>query len=1277
MAPDQIGIDSSIYTITYNGTTTSCNSFYNDVIKNKYSDAANKLIALLNKRTTGNLTSSSYIDSITSAGADVNSTWISGNIGKFYAYSMNVAALGPINNAFRNYLTDINSGQDVANAITAGASIADLQAEGAGKFKWMAEIIPLGFHYMLGIIYSISILIMIVATALGYQKGMMVWKNFAKGLLTFEFIKIALVIVNSTVNQYAAYHAADMLASIGQNPASISSLPYYLNYIASMTGIAGMLGLAAIFMIPGMVFSGEVAMAAGAIGGLASKYKGNDIQTATEISAKQKATEEAWENDLRDQAKLDRMGISVPQGMGAGQFYSQYQREAQAANAGFGAARMGTGAMDQAGVAVKGQTMQSIQSGATLAANTSMEQFVSAGVTQGAMGAGDVQGMAAASSLGASAIAKGKAAQTAKGVATTAGYGEEVDTDMALSMGKLSGKAMAKTDIGTYEGAIIGGVDNFLKGTENQAAKKSATTAGYGKEGSLKSAIDAGNFAGIEAGSADNTLSANQNLEGDARTSGRLGIDKKLQAIHGAQKAQIYNTDGSAGHEHAKFISGGTELERQALNKNQLAMGAAMAGKSEDEKRQMMADLQAGSAGKILDEFSNMKGARTGLNVGHDKDNYIESVDNSGTISWTDTNGKKHSMSRSGANKLLAEAGIMGTVGKAAGIYSRTDKGQNLGVLANNAMGMEAGNISSMNAAITNAGGVSGFAGMKAAQSAIQTTESIKTMEGKIAEGLKKSHPEMSNEEAEKLSKAIVKGSKEGAEKFKDALKALGDLAGTKAGAQTGADMASVAKAENYTSPVNGEKGFSALQRDLATGKVSKDIGTIKGAETRGGFDVASFKSGVESGAGMGAAYDNMAALTGTSDPSKIAQTLHNRTSMTDTKRHLIEDIGTFGLDKLNKTAGTDFKSEEAAALALMGGGTAAAEIFQALRGQKGPIRKLGEKIPNPLNKRKTNPNNPSANHNNSDNLQQSYKSHDDASLKKSITNHTEDLEINQAQLSKNEEKLEDLRERKKIVGDAGKDTSHIDDEILKTKKNIGNNHNEISKSQAHIDAIDNELHSRKGSKLKTGLKTGAAALTFGFADDIMDGMGIDISKNRAAFALHNSAAFVGDVMGAGFEVLSGAAKGLGQSFTGNFSGALDTIFNSMSVAASNALNSYNTNVASADERFKALNSTPRVAQTNPMQNPNQAISQLLGNGQAPSGGGGSDDVFNQSAFMQNMQSSVDMGSFQSLKASQIASRNIGMAEEMRENMEYSNENFQEQLTNIMNGIEEANDGYY
>jgi len=773
-----------------------CDNFYNNMIKNKYSDEADKLLARLDKATVGNLNNSDVSNGLISAGADVNSSLISSQLGKFQAYAMNVAATGPVTNAFRNYATNITSGQAVANSITAASSLATLQNEGAGKFKWMAEILPLGFHYMLGVIYTISILIMIIATALGYQKGAMIWKNFAKGLMTFEFIKVALVIINSSVNQYTAMHAADFLASVGQNPATVTSLPYSISYIATMTGIAGILGISAVFMIPAMVFSGEVGMAAGALSGLASTYKGHDIQTGIHESAQQKAHQEAWERDLQDQASLDHLGLAVPNGMGASEYYSEYKKSAESANAGFGAARMGTSAIDSAAHAVKGQTMQSIQAMSTLDSVSTMSDFVSAGAGTGAM---------MANKLG-----------------SDIGYGKTVSAESAKVYGELSGEAKGHADKGTYEGAVATGTDNYLKGMENQAAKKSGSTASYGKKTSLKEAIDAGRFEGLLSAGKDKTIAADPNLEGDATTLGNLSGDKTLQQAHGAQKAQIYNNDGSHGHEHSKFMLGAEELQRKGYNEKELAMGAAMANKSEKEKRQMMADVQASNAGKILDDFSHAGGSRKTLDVSHDKDGYIDGVSNENRISWEDTNGKTHHMSRAKANEMLADAGMIGMIGKGAGIYSQTQRGKNMGVVANNAMASEGANIAGLNSAIQTAGGVDGFVGLKSSSSAVQTAEAIGGTEGKVQEALMKNNPQMSKEQAEAMSKAIVEGSKEGAQHFKDALGTLGSLASTISAGKTASDLKSISVA-------GGKEGYVDLQTKTAQIRTDSQVGTTEG----------------------------------------------------------------------------------------------------------------------------------------------------------------------------------------------------------------------------------------------------------------------------------------------------------------------------------------------------------------------------------------------------------------------------------------------------------------
>ncbi|KIM08761.1 MAG: hypothetical protein KU29_03270 [Sulfurovum sp. FS06-10] len=399
--PASLNITGSTYTIDFTDATSGtktyqCDVFWNDNIISQYAVVSTKLQDRISKVTTGDLSSASVIRSYLTIGGDINDTVIANDVGKMQAFMMNAAAFAPVNKAFTNSTFDVSSGQDLANRITAGTTLADIQMQGAGQIKWIAEILPYAYHFMLGIIYSISILVMIVATAMGAEKGFIIWRNFVKGLTTFEFIKISFVIVNASVNQYSAKHAADFISAIGQNPAAVSSIPYYYNYLATMAGVAGTLGAIAIFAIPAMVFSGEVSSALGAISAIASKYKGNDVRTAQEATADQKAKQDAYERELQDQAMLDHLGLSAPAGMGASEFYGLYKKGAEVANASWGAQRMGTGAMADAGVATKGKTMQEISAGETIASHTAMNDFVQSGKSGGLRHAGGIKGEVAA-----------------------------------------------------------------------------------------------------------------------------------------------------------------------------------------------------------------------------------------------------------------------------------------------------------------------------------------------------------------------------------------------------------------------------------------------------------------------------------------------------------------------------------------------------------------------------------------------------------------------------------------------------------------------------------------------------------------------------------------------------------------------------------------------------------------------------------------------------------------------------------------------------------------
>jgi hypothetical protein len=345
----------------------------------------------------------------------------------------------------------------------------------------------------------------------------------------------------------------------------------------------------------------------------------------------------------------------------------------------------------------------------------------------------------------------------------------------------------------------------------------------YDENISTEEAKKFGEFEGKKQASYKSKMAKDPNLEGDAKTLGDYQADKTIQQAKGLQDSQVYNKDGSEGKEHSKFMEGGSFLMREKINKEELAAGAAIHNKDEETRKQMMADVQASSAGRMLDEFSKAKGTRKGLNVTHDKDGSIVSVENTKDIEWTDTNGDLHKMSRARAYELLGQAGIFGDVGKGAAIDVETNKEfmdakenikelirkrtqaienkepkskieqieseieeakenlkrvrkkpaqRDFSKIINNAYGGEMANIEGMNSAIKALGGAENFAAFKGKQAQIQTTEAFEAMSGKLAQHLLKTGEAKSLNEANELARKILTSLSQGGDELANKIKA-------------------------------------------------------------------------------------------------------------------------------------------------------------------------------------------------------------------------------------------------------------------------------------------------------------------------------------------------------------------------------------------------------------------------------------------------------------------------------------------------------------------------
>lgn len=337
LAPAEIGVDSTYSITRRDGTSTDCVSFYNNEIKTNITslttDTNSKIAKLVG---VPDVLALKGLDRI--ALADIQSDVFASSTAQLTIYAQNLAAAPLVQSLFENYYrgTPI-SGQDIANNITGAKSTAAIQTQGLGQFKWMSQILPYALHFLFGIILAASILTIIMAMARGLYQGSAVARNYFAGFIQFESIRVSLALVNNLVLYYSVIDAADKLTAFGGNPIAITRIPSYLNYIATMEGISGILGISAIFIIPMIALKGDVTSAASAMQSLSGRYQGNDIDNATEAISKSSAREKALAtNEEAITAKLSKMGLSVPAGRAPIDYYNSVTNDLQRMNSGIG-----------------------------------------------------------------------------------------------------------------------------------------------------------------------------------------------------------------------------------------------------------------------------------------------------------------------------------------------------------------------------------------------------------------------------------------------------------------------------------------------------------------------------------------------------------------------------------------------------------------------------------------------------------------------------------------------------------------------------------------------------------------------------------------------------------------------------------------------------------------------------------------------------------------------------------------------------------------------------
>lgn len=665
-----VGSESTVFTDSSNVSYPTCQAVYG-FLTSKYQTVANKVKDDLQNVITGD---ANFLALSEISNMKIDDTILSGTLAPLQTFQLNAALIKPLSRAIRNSSATTLSGQDLANDITFESSKAKMQMEGIGQYKWMAEMLPLGFHFFMSIIYASSAFVFIIALAMGYEKGIALISNFAQGLLTFEFIQVAMALANNTVNSYAKEHAADQLAGLGDNLASLDNINYYLDYLATMTGIAGILGVSAVFIIPTIVFTGKVAVAAGAIGGLAGKYSGNDVQTSRDTSSESIAKREAFDNMQKEAHALRLAGYDVPSDMSQGDFYNKLQSDLNATSKGLMSASLGSSSLSNASVASGYENLSNVTSSMQVASNTSVADNISHGTLTGAKSASDIEMsgtfIANEGQNGLDSFTKGSQVQSLRDKYATSSAGNSLTLDDAKNLGISSASMQAEQDKSMYnsrEKMNLLGTDAYAtdlakSSMSNRFDKESAEFAGVGRANISNTDLSAVND--MSKGKFEEGLISAGVYSSKAMTNGELSSDY-IDAVKGSEASKIGSmiatTKGMGGSDNQEAFATASSYVKAKEDVGAFQGKLQEAGMSKDDAENF--GKNAGEAfTRTLDsaatKLASLAETKSGTQVRSD----IKSIDAAGG-----DEGYRSMMSRQAAGNVLALGATMSEADKTIG----------------------------------------------------------------------------------------------------------------------------------------------------------------------------------------------------------------------------------------------------------------------------------------------------------------------------------------------------------------------------------------------------------------------------------------------------------------------------------------------------------------------------------------------------------------------------------------------------------------------------------
>jgi hypothetical protein len=620
-SPEKLKIDGAYansFLINVNGTET-CESYWNTNIKPKIAVFQDKVLEEA-KKYFECLDPSVVAAGLSSAGLipigyveDVGGTTTLEPLLQLKTFIANVASHDIIIDGVKR-----GGGVELANNLTAAKSLAKLQMEGAGQYKFFAQMLPNSMHFLLGIVMFLGIFVALSAMVRDYDQTLSIIGKYFLGFIALALIKISLQLVNNAVLYFESFKTADKMAFLNNNGASIGMMQNSLSDLATMTSVAGTIGTFLILAIPGIIFKGDFFSLMSGLSGPGQKYIGSDVDTATNSIAEKRSADRAIsaiENDASAMKYFKDRGLSIPKGRGGLEYYNSYMSNLQQMGAGIGnAANMGMASDIAKGTAM--QTSSSLNQMAGYGSVADMNSVSKVAVVDGQISGSTVNATASAYSAmnngsgpNIDKIGKGSAAMNAGKLSSMEGIADGISNDKNglsdyLSGSKMDGRVNANKTISKGEGFSNMNsseqISLMKKVKENEAVNTfggiESTNAEIKKHGNVQNAIQDMITSAQEKGITSNEHAKNlrgkygKNLDDSdngisLRETASTLDDRKLDEAAGSARAARSSKRAGVDFEQNAFAS--ENLKNQAmtdtLNK-QLKEGGAKDGLNSNMK---------------------------------------------------------------------------------------------------------------------------------------------------------------------------------------------------------------------------------------------------------------------------------------------------------------------------------------------------------------------------------------------------------------------------------------------------------------------------------------------------------------------------------------------------------------------------------------------------------------------------------------------------------------------------------------------------------------------